>query len=165
MRVFIVVLGDASRQGTPVCVPAVPRFPGSGQCPQKFQNIPVERNISPDMFSRNRGSWRSGADEATPGKWMTTNGVLMLNKSLLIAALASQLWLAQNGFAAPAGKTYQVTGQIVEVSEKMIVVQKGDERWEVARDENTKVKGALKVGQKVTIHYRMIATTVENKAQ
>ena len=41
---------------------------------------------------------------------------------------------------------------------------KGDERWEIARDENTKSKGQLKVGQKVTIHYRMTATSVETKA-
>jgi hypothetical protein len=89
----------------------------------------------------------------------------MLNKSFLIAAFACQLCLAQTSFAAPSAKTYQVTGQVMEVTDKTIVVQKGDERWEVARDENTKVKGAIKVGQKVTIHYRMIATTVENKAQ
>ena len=64
--------------------------------------------------------------------------------------------------AAPA-KTYQVTGPILEVTDKTIVVQKGDERWEIARDESTKAKGNLKVGQKVTIHYRMTATSVETK--
>ncbi|MEO7300878.1 MAG: hypothetical protein ABI042_20115 [Verrucomicrobiota bacterium] len=60
-------------------------------------------------------------------------------------------------------KTYQVTGPILEVNAKMIVVQKGDERWEIARDEATKNKGDLKVGEKVTIHYRMTATSVETK--
>jgi hypothetical protein len=50
------------------------------------------------------------------------------------------------------------------LTDKSIVVQKGDERWEIARDENTKVKGELKVGEKVTIHYRMSATIIETKS-
>jgi hypothetical protein len=43
------------------------------------------------------------------------------------------------------------------------VVQKGKEKWEIARNAETKVKGDLKVGAKVTIEYRMTATTVEIK--
>jgi hypothetical protein len=66
-------------------------------------------------------------------------------------------------YSAPA-KTYQVTGPILELTDKTIVVQKGDERWEIARDEATKAKGQVKVGQKVTIHYRMTAATIENKS-
>jgi hypothetical protein len=46
----------------------------------------------------------------------------------------------------------------------MIAVQKGKDRWEVARDAGTKVTGDLKVGSKVTIKYRMVATTVDVKA-
>ena len=65
--------------------------------------------------------------------------------------------------AAPQAKTYQVTGPILELTDKTIVVQKGDDRWEIARDENTRSKGDLKVGQKVTIHYRMTAASVETK--
>ena len=45
----------------------------------------------------------------------------------------------------------------------MIAVQKGKDRWEIARDASTKVTGDLKVGSKVTIEYRMIATTVDAK--
>jgi LysM repeat protein len=86
----------------------------------------------------------------------------MFKKTTLLALYAaSQLFVLPNLEAAP--KTYQVTGPIIELTDKTIVVQKGDERWEIARDENTKLKGELKVGQKVTIHYRMIATTIENK--
>ncbi len=69
--------------------------------------------------------------------------------------------------AAPAGaaapKTYQVTGPVLSVTDDMIVVQKGNDRWELARDASTKVTGDLKVGAKVTIEYRMSATTVEVK--
>ncbi len=76
--------------------------------------------------------------------------------------MAAQLFFSLSAFAE-AAKTYQVTGPILEVNAKMIVVQKGDDRWEIARDEATKTKGELKVGEKVTIHYRMTATSVDTK--
>jgi hypothetical protein len=60
-------------------------------------------------------------------------------------------------------KTYQVTGPVLEVSNDMIAVQKGKDRWEIARDPSTKVSGTPKVGDKVTIEYRMTATSVEVK--
>ena len=69
-------------------------------------------------------------------------------------------------FAATAWgvtKTYQVTGPVLEVSNDMIAVQKGKDRWEIARDPSTKVTGTPKVGDKVTIEYRMTATSVEIK--
>jgi hypothetical protein len=65
--------------------------------------------------------------------------------------------------AAAAVKTYQVTGPVLEVTDSAIVVQKGNDRWELARDKDTNVTGDLKVGNKVTIEYRMIATKVEVK--
>ena len=67
--------------------------------------------------------------------------------------------------AAAATKTYQVTGPVLEVNDTMIAVQKGKDRWEIARDGSTKITGDLKVGAKVTIEYRMIATSVEVKAE
>jgi hypothetical protein len=65
--------------------------------------------------------------------------------------------------AFAAAKTYQVTGPVLEVNDSMIVVQKGKDRWEIARDKDTNVIGDLKVGNKVTIEYRMNATKVEVK--
>jgi hypothetical protein len=47
----------------------------------------------------------------------------------------------------------------------MIAVQMGKDRWEIARDASTKLTGDLKVGSKVTIEYRMTATSVEVKAE
>ena len=87
-------------------------------------------------------------------------------KTLLkIVALASALQLASfSGICAEAAKTYQVTGPVLELTDKVIVVQKGDDRWEIARDEKTRTDGALKVGEKVTIHYRMVAVSVDDKA-
>jgi hypothetical protein len=86
----------------------------------------------------------------------------MFNRAKTFGAVAASLLLAAALYAAP--KTYQVTGPILELTDKTIVVQKGDERWEIARDESTKNAGQLKVGQKVTIHYRMTATSVETKS-
>ena len=65
--------------------------------------------------------------------------------------------------AAPA-KTYQVTGPVLEVTNDDIVVQKGKDKWDIARDAATKVNGDLKVGSKVTIEYRMTATSVDVKS-
>jgi hypothetical protein len=81
-------------------------------------------------------------------------------RTLALAAVVSLL----PAFALAASKTYQVTGPVLEVTDTMIVVQKGQDRWELARDASTKVTGELKVGAKVTIEYRMTATTVEVKA-
>ena len=67
--------------------------------------------------------------------------------------------------AAQAGstKSYQVTGPVLEMNDNMIVVQKGKERWEIARTADTKVNGDVKVGTKVTIMYTMTATEIEAK--
>jgi hypothetical protein len=42
-------------------------------------------------------------------------------------------------------------------------VQKGSDRWELARDGKAKITGDLKVGSKVTIYYTMVAIEVEVK--
>jgi hypothetical protein len=71
------------------------------------------------------------------------------------------------GGAAQSGtvRSYQVTGPVLEVSDNTIAVQKGKDRWEIARDANTKMTGDVKVGTKVTIMYTMTATEVEVKAE
>lgn len=88
----------------------------------------------------------------------------MRNKSVLTLVLAALVAasLALPAAAAPP-KTYQVTGPVLELTADMIVVQKGSDRWEIARDAATKVTGDLKVGSKVTIEYRMTAATVTVK--
>lgn len=80
----------------------------------------------------------------------------------MIAVVALLGFLSSFAFAA-AVKTYQVTGPVLEVTNDMIAVQKGKDRWEIARTPDTKVEGELKVGSNVTIEYRMSATKVEVK--
>ena len=86
------------------------------------------------------------------------------NITLSLIAVAS-LALSSVAFAGSA-KTYQVTGPVLEMNDSMIVVEKSkgkNERWEIARDSNTKVPSDVKVGDKVTITYTMTATEVEMK--
>ena len=68
-------------------------------------------------------------------------------------------------FAFAGVKTYQVTGPILELTNDTITVQKGKDKWEIARDASTKVTGDLKVGSKVTIQYEMKAASIEVKAE
>jgi hypothetical protein len=60
-------------------------------------------------------------------------------------------------------KDYQVTGPVVDVKDDVIVVKKGNENWEIARDKNTKTTGDIKKGDKVMIKYKMTATSIEGK--
>jgi hypothetical protein len=85
-----------------------------------------------------------------------------MRRSLAFLLAAALMGAAE---LSAATKTYQVTGPVLEVSGDMIAVQKGKDRWEIARDASTKVTGDLKVGSKVTIEYRMTATSVEVKAE
>ena len=78
---------------------------------------------------------------------------------LLAAAALALAGTTQAG----STKGYQVTGPVLEMNDSMIVVQKGKERWEIARDANTKITGDVKVGSKVTVMYTMTATDVEAK--
>ena len=80
----------------------------------------------------------------------------------LAVLLVSLGVLAGTGLAAAPDK-YQVTGTVTAIDDSMITVEKGKEKFEIARDKETKMADAPKVGSKVTVHYRMTATSVEVK--
>jgi hypothetical protein len=82
--------------------------------------------------------------------------------TLCSLAAAVSLAFSSATFAAEA-KDYQVTGPVLEVNSSMIAVQKGKDRWELARDSNTKATADPKVGDKVTVHYTRTATNIEVK--
>jgi hypothetical protein len=84
-------------------------------------------------------------------------------KNLFASTLAACLLLGASLASAAEAKTYQVTGPVLEITPTVITVQKGDEKWQIARNKDTKVTGDLKVGSKVTIYYRMIGVEVEVK--
>jgi hypothetical protein len=81
-------------------------------------------------------------------------------KKNLFRVLAPAAFLLFSGSAL----AYQVTGPVLEVTDSKIVVQKGKDKWEIGRDASTKVTGDLKVGSKVTIEYKMTATSVDVKS-
>ena len=85
-------------------------------------------------------------------------------KKILILAVVLVLASFSLGYAFAAVKTYQVTGPVVEVRSDAIVVKKGADNWEIAKDASTKVTGGEpKAGDRVTIMYRMTAATIDVK--
>jgi len=87
-----------------------------------------------------------------------------MKKTLItMTLLCGALLLATVSVDAADAKTYQVTGPVLEVTPTTVTVQKGEDKWQIARDKGTKITGELKVGSKVTIYYTMVATEVEVK--
>ena len=86
-----------------------------------------------------------------------------MRKVLILALVLVLTGVGAGVYLFAATKTYQVTGPVLEVRPDAVVVQKGTEKWEIARDASTKVSGDLKVGAKVTIMYRMTAADIEVK--
>ena len=81
----------------------------------------------------------------------------------LLGLLIASFFVAAAAIAAQP-KDYQVTGPVLDVKEDVIVVQKGDEKWEIGRDKGTKIKGGdLKKGSRVTVHYKMNASSIDVK--
>ncbi len=87
---------------------------------------------------------------------------MLRNRRFLAATLIAGIVSAGTVFGAKPD-AYQVTGAVTEINGSMIVVMKGKERFEIARDGSTKMPAGVKVGDKVTVYYRMTATEVEAK--
>ena len=86
-----------------------------------------------------------------------------MKRTLFSLIAAGSVALSGAAFAA-SPSTYQVTGPVTAVADSLITVRKGQVKFEVARDSNTKVTGDLKVGDKVTIQYTMTAKEIEVKS-
>lgn len=82
-------------------------------------------------------------------------------KRIFLITVAVMVFAAWAYAGAPKG--YQVTGPVLDIKDDVITVQKGDDKWELAKDKDTKVTGDLKVGSKVLIQYQMKATAIEVK--
>lgn len=79
---------------------------------------------------------------------------------LAIAGLA--LALALGVGTSAAGKAYQFTGTVKSNDGGMLTVEKSaKETWTFSTDKDT--KGTAKVGDKVTVYYKMVATEIEAK--
>lgn len=84
-------------------------------------------------------------------------------KMLRVLVCALALAMLTPAVFAKTPKKYQVTGTVAEVTDSTIVIQKGEEKWELARDSSTKIEGKIAVGEKVVVEYRMTATDVAVK--
>ncbi|HEY4394755.1 MAG TPA: hypothetical protein VGP64_11860 [Polyangia bacterium] len=84
----------------------------------------------------------------------------LIQAGLLSLAAAATV---PTGARAESTKTYQVTGPVLEVTDSTITVQKGKEKWQLARDKDTKAPADVKVGDKVTIEYSMTAKNIDSK--
>ena len=82
-------------------------------------------------------------------------------KRITVAVVAMVL-VASVAFA---GKTYQFTGNVLEVKDNVIIVDKAGEKFEMSKDAATKIKGDLKVGAKVTVKYESRAAEIEVKGK
>jgi len=81
-----------------------------------------------------------------------------MRRRLLVLFLAAMV----GGFAYAADKSYQFTGTVKTVSGNTFTVEKSaKETWTFSTDSAT--KGTPKVGDKVTIYYKMVATEIEAK--
>ena len=78
-----------------------------------------------------------------------------------LAAVFLLAMTAVPALAAP--KTYQVTGPVTAMDADTVTVQKGTEKWEIAKGTATMPAG-VQVGSKVTIMYSMTATSITAKA-
>ena len=79
--------------------------------------------------------------------------------AVLCAVVIAALTLTAH---AAAAKSYQFTGVVKTVDAGTFTVQKSaSETWEFSTDAST--KGTPKVGDKVTVQYRMIATSIDSK--
>jgi hypothetical protein len=84
-------------------------------------------------------------------------------KKFLRVLVPAVLLLIAPVFAHAAVDDFQVTGNVTEKTADSITVMKGKERFQIAIDKDTKMTGDVKVGGKVTIKYKMYASSIEAK--
>jgi cytochrome c556 len=88
---------------------------------------------------------------------MKLKSIAILSLAVLLGGLA--------GYAA-AGATYQKTGVVKEVGKDTFTLDLGkDGEWRFYTDANTKGGEAVKAGQKLTVVYKQVATTIEAKGE
>lgn len=80
----------------------------------------------------------------------------------MVSVLVAVLLPVSMAFAA-GPREYQVTGPVLDVTDDIITVEKDKEKWQIGRTRDTKVTGDLKKGSRVTVYYKMTASSVEVK--
>ena len=94
----------------------------------------------------------------------STKSNSMKKLALILGCAALSLSLTTNSLRAADAKTYQVTGPVLEVNDGYIVVQKGEDKWQIAHSKSTK-GAAVKVGDKVCRGANKTGMTVRSKLE
>jgi len=85
-----------------------------------------------------------------------------MRRSLFVIVLAALVAVAFLTVGRAAGKSYQFTGIVKSVTGDSLTVEKSaKETWQFEVGKDT--KGIPKVGDKVTVNYKMVATDIEAK--
>jgi hypothetical protein len=86
----------------------------------------------------------------------------MKRRAAFAAIVVIALGIGFGAGVTAATKTYQFTGVVKSADSGTLVVEKSaKETWTFSTDKDT--KGTPKVGDKVTVNYKMIATDIEVK--
>jgi len=81
---------------------------------------------------------------------------------LLLLVMGIVLAIGYGAGVSAAEKSYQFTGVVKANDGGVLTVEKNaKETWTFTTDKST--KGSAKVGDKVTVYYKMIATEIESK--
>lgn len=84
-------------------------------------------------------------------------------KFTCLTVVAAVIFAVASAVAA-APSEYQVTGVVTAITDTVLTVRKGKEVFECGRTAETKMTGgAPKIGDKVTVHYTITASLVEDK--
>jgi hypothetical protein len=87
----------------------------------------------------------------------------MRQKGFVATVVALALAVGFGAGLGAAAKSYQFTGTVKSADGGMLTVEKSaTETWNFSTDKDT--KGTAKVGDKVTVYYKMVATEIEAKA-
>ena len=86
--------------------------------------------------------------------------ITSLRSSLALAAACGLLFsTAVSALAAP--KDYQITGTVSAMNDTTLsIMTRTKETWDIGRGADTKLPDGVKVGDKVTVHYTMMAGVV-----
>ena len=85
-----------------------------------------------------------------------------MRRILWIVMIAALLVAAAVAGGYAASKSYQFTGTVKATDGGMLTVEKtAKETWQFEMPKD--VKGTAKVGDKVTVYYKMVATEIEAK--
>ena len=95
---------------------------------------------------------------------MTNKVIQGAMRGVILGASLAIVGLTTTAAFAGDVRTYQVTGPVVSVTDSAITVKKGQDNWEIGKGADTKTTGDVKVGDKVTVMYRMTAASIDAKA-